>query len=362
MNDLVPTQTPDGILSRIDEGRSYLTKAASDFERLRIRDAAKALQVAAEILNRRDVQVEASMLVMDAERAIAKANPPQQGKRTDLEDFGIQSPEVDKYVRQKIRQAHANIDDDQYEALKEKAREEETPLTRAALKRIDRKRRETQAAERREEKEATPPSSYYEIVQCDIRDYSHKIPSRSIDVIITDPPYEKDALPLYAYLRDFASHALRPGGNMFILCGNMYLPQVMAHLESEDSLIRYNWTLCYRMHGASMLMQRQGVHQTWKPILWYVKGNRESEFVQDVLDVHRLKEQDDRYHKWGQNEIAFVALVNKLCFPGDVLCDPFLGGGTTAVAALERGCEFFGADVDWESVRTTRERLEAITV
>ena len=359
MNDIVPTQSPVGILDRIDDGRAYLVRAANDFERLQIRDSAKALQIAAEILNRRDIQVEASMLVMDAERAIAKANPPKQGNLTDLDNFGNLGPEVSSDVRKKIRHAHANIDDDQYAALKERAREDETPLTRAALKRIERKSRETQATARREEKEASLPSSHYEIVQCDIRDYVHKIPARSIDTIITDPPYEKDALPLYEHLRDFAAHVLRPGGNLFVLTGNMYLPTVMEYLSAGD-VIRYNWTICYRMHGASMLMQRQGVHQTWKPILWFVKGNRESEFVQDVFDVRSLKEQDDRYHKWGQNELAFVALVQKLCFPGDVICDPFLGGGTTAVAALERGCTFFGADIDWECVSTSRERVNGI--
>ena len=361
MNNQIVATTPSeiSIITRIDSGRASLIEAASDFERLQVRDSAKALQIAAEILNRRDIQVEASMLVMDAERAISKANPPKQGKRTDLDNFGNSSPEVSSDVRKKMRHAHANIDDDQYANLKEKAREEETPLTRAALKRVERKRRETQAIERRVEKEATPYSSHYEITQCDIRDYVHKIPARSIDTIITDPPYEKDALPLYEHLRDFAAHVLRPGGNLFVLTGNMYLPTVMEYLSAGDA-IRYNWTICYRMHGASMLMQRQGVHQTWKPILWYVKGNRESEFIQDVFDVQSLKEQDDRYHKWGQNELAFVALVNKLCFPGDVICDPFLGGGTTAVAALERGCTFFGADLDWECVSTSRERVNGI--
>ena len=361
MNNQIVAATPSevSILTRIDAGRVSLIEAASDFERLQVRDSAKALQIAAEILNRRDIQVEASMLVMDAERAISKANPPKQGERTDLDNFGTLVPEVSSDVRKKIRHAHANINDDQYEALKYKAREEETPLTRAALKRVERKRRETQATERRDEKEAAPPSSHYEITQCDIRDYVHKIPAHSIDTIITDPPYEKDALPLYEHLRDFAAHVLKPGGNMFVLTGNMYLPTVMEYLSAGDT-IRYNWTLCYRMHGASMIMQRHGVHQTWKPILWYVKGNRDSEFVQDVFDVATLKEQDDRYHKWGQNELAFVALVNKLAYPGDVLCDPFLGGGTTAVAAIERGCTFFGADVDWDCVSTTRERLSGI--
>ena len=43
--------------------------------------------------------------------------------------------------------------------------------------------------------------------------------------------------------------------------------------------------------------------------------------------------------------------------PGDVVCDPFLGGGTTAVAALDLQCRFVGADIDADCLRITRERL-----
>jgi len=55
---------------------SALAEATNDFQRLQIRDVAKAVAAAAKILEHREIQVQAANLVMDAERAIAKANPP----------------------------------------------------------------------------------------------------------------------------------------------------------------------------------------------------------------------------------------------------------------------------------------------
>lgn len=48
---------------RLDEARHALTVAQNDLERLRIRDQARTVDAAAKILNRRDIQVEASVLV-----------------------------------------------------------------------------------------------------------------------------------------------------------------------------------------------------------------------------------------------------------------------------------------------------------
>ena len=44
--------------------------------------------------------------------------------------------------------------------------------------------------------------------------------------------------------------------------------------------------------------------------------------------------------------------------PGELVFDPFLGSGTTAVAAIGAGRRFLGGDVEAGNVATARERLE----
>ena len=96
------------IVVGVDRARAALAEARTDFERLRIRDHAKALQEAAAILKRRDIQTEASILVCDCERAIAKANPsptPQEAgaRKGVLREDTLSVPPS---TLRNIRQAH----------------------------------------------------------------------------------------------------------------------------------------------------------------------------------------------------------------------------------------------------------------
>jgi site-specific DNA-methyltransferase (adenine-specific) len=52
-------------------------------------------------------------------------------------------------------------------------------------------------------------------------------------------------------------------------------------------------------------------------------------------------------------------LVRRFAMRGDVILDPFMGGGTVGLAALEAGCDFVGVDVDPVAVEATRARLAA---
>lgn len=52
-------------------------------------------------------------------------------------------------------------------------------------------------------------------------------------------------------------------------------------------------------------------------------------------------------------------LVNLLSFPGDLVLDPFLGSGTTAVAALKAGRRFVGVDLSAAYVASAGRRLVA---
>ena len=128
--------------------RAYvaLRDARNDFERLIVRDKAQAIAAAAEVLKRRDIQTEASILVASAEREIAKANPPippeqrspGRGGNTVTANNDIPD-DISKGNLRQIRQAHDKLTDEQFAAASDKAREQGEPLTRTALKREARK-------------------------------------------------------------------------------------------------------------------------------------------------------------------------------------------------------------------------------
>ena len=47
--------------------------------------------------------------------------------------------------------------------------------------------------------------------------------------------------------------------------------------------------------------------------------------------------------------------------PGMTVCDPFVGSGSSAVAALHAGCAVVAADIDSRAVELTRQRCLAVT-
>jgi len=189
---------------------------------------------------------------------------------------------------------------------------------------------------------------------CDIRDAHQVVPAESVDLIITDPPYGRDYLPLYEELSKFASYALKKGGICLVLTGIAWLPAVLNVLTVH---LDYVWTLAYVMpRGYQRVIFRQ-IAQNWKAIVYLAKGKP---FVGMVNDTIISKEADKREHKWQQDLEAFIELVRRFARPKMVICDPFCGTGTTGVAALLNGCRFVGLDADREVLEVARKRLEEL--
>ena len=353
----------NNIIAQINSGRQALAAARNDFERLRVRDTAKALQVAAGILEHREIQIEASMLVMDAEREIAKGTKPRQGKKAPVVVGALPGE-----VRKKIRQAHTYLDDDEYEEIKQKARDEQTPLTRKHISTIGRQKNKREGkqkiVERRASKMLQEPS-----LQCDLHNCSlvelislGHVELESLDMIITDPPYDKGAIPLFGDLALFAARALKPGGSLLCLSGTMHMREQLALMESmsEGTDLIYWWTMCYDMsaqpqHAVAIYARKCFV--MWKPIFWFVRGEYKGEWVKDTVIIPNKTGEVKAYHHWGQHPEGFDSILESFTFPGQLICDPFLGGGTTAVSAKRRGCGFIGCDIDPEAIEITRERL-----
>ena len=125
-NPIVQTQGDKALLSLLELERQSLIEARDDFDRVRIRDQAAAYRAAAEVIKHRDIRIIAAELVADAERAIAKANPPTPAQKrspgrkrnTVIWIHGIPRTPVDASSLRRIRQAHGAIEDAEYEQVK----------------------------------------------------------------------------------------------------------------------------------------------------------------------------------------------------------------------------------------------------
>lgn len=194
----------------------------------------------------------------------------------------------------------------------------------------------------------------YEIIHADLIDTN--IADESIECIITDPPYPREFIGEYAKLSQFAARVLKPGGSCLAMAGQTYLPDVMTALAQH---LNYHWCVSYLTPGGQAVQQwdRQ-VNTFWKPVLWFVKGEFQGEWIGDVVKSD-VNDNDKRFHHWGQSESGMARIVERFSRPDELICDPFVGGGTTAVAALARGRRFVGIDKSKEAVTETLARLSA---
>ena len=190
-------------------------------------------------------------------------------------------------------------------------------------------------------------------IECgDFRDLSRKINDESIDIIITDPPYPYEFINLWSDLAEIASRILKPSGFLIAYTGKLHLPEVINRMAEY---LEYYWLMSYKMTQFPTVHPRR-VNVTSRPILVYQKSpiKAQDEYFFDGLDSKK-PEKDD--HDWQQSNDPFEYIIKKFTKPNDLIYEPFLGSGTTAVCAkkLKRRC--IGHEIDGDAFKKTKGRL-----
>ena len=185
-----------------------------------------------------------------------------------------------------------------------------------------------------------------------------EISADSVRLVFTDPPYGLDFLPLWAELGTFAKKVLVSEGTCASYSGIAYLPDALQALAAS---LEYRW-MCSIVHGGGgrpLFLERAAI-QGWKPVLLFSKGkHRVCNAIEDtILGSGREKS----HHPWQQRGDEAEKFISKLTDPGDVVCDPFLGSGTTALACKRLGRRFVGCDVDPDAVEEARSRLTEVVL
>lgn len=194
-----------------------------------------------------------------------------------------------------------------------------------------------------------------------VKDINHvtadDIADESVDVIITDPPYPEEYIELFDSLGQLAERVLKPGGSLIAMTGQYHLPQYMELLGKH---LTYHWTLAYTTPGGQAVQVfPRGVNTFWKPLLWFVKGRRDvqsSSWLSDVINTP-VNANDKDYHHWGQSIQGTSEMVTRFSNPGDLVLDPFLGGGTTGYACKQLSRKFIGIEIDPEVAQQAKERI-----
>jgi 16S rRNA G966 N2-methylase RsmD len=333
------------------------------------RDDAKAWVIRNQFGRRNLTPYQRAELALVLKPLIAEKARARQGTRTDLgQDIPQNSGEGDRKKRETSRKlaAVAGVSHDtiaKAEYISEKADEATKEQLRAGTgkKSIHGVYKELRKAEQKElkatAKAAVPDdlptkTDRYRTIHAALDDAD--VEAESVDWIITDPPYPAEFLPVYSDLSAFAAHALKPGGSLVCMVGQSYLPEVLRRLSENLS---YHWTLAYLTPGGQAVQVWDKKANTfWKPLLWFVKGTHSGDWIGDVCKSNP-NDNDKQHHHWGQSESGMADILERFTYPGQTICDPFCGGGTTGVVAVQMNRLFIGIDKDADAVATTQKRL-----
>jgi hypothetical protein len=235
----------------------------------------------------------------------------------------------------------------------------------AVKKRVDRIKRENAAAEIREKPiQRETESDNVRLIHGDFREVFTDADLNE-GIIISDPPYPREYLPLYS---DLASLGMDWNcRRMILMVGQSILADVMQRILTtskapldggyEVEQWEYHWCGCYLTVGPSTRVWDRKVSTSWKPILSF--GYNEDDWPNLTTDLFKSTGDDKQHHHWGQNEAGMAEIVEAFTEPGDLVIDPFLGGGTTAVVCKKLGRQFVGCDTDPVAIQESRERVNA---
>lgn len=194
----------------------------------------------------------------------------------------------------------------------------------------------------------------YQIIPGILKEVYKRIAYQSIDVIITDPPYGKEYLYVYGELAEAATYLLKPNGSLLVMIGQSYLPEILLKLSVN---LTYHWVVAYLTPGgqSAQLWDRK-VNTFWKPILWFVNGEYQGDWVGDVTKSS-VNDNDKNRHEWGQSESGMADIIERFSKPDDLILDPFMGAGTTGRVALDLGRRFIGIDKSENSIAIAKQRI-----
>jgi DNA methylase/ParB-like nuclease domain len=194
----------------------------------------------------------------------------------------------------------------------------------------------------------------------DFMEVGKQIPDNSIDLILTDPPYAEEYLPLYEKLGVFSQRVLKDGGSLVTFPNYKRLHSLNLIVKSG---LEYHWQICVKLNGHHNLVPVRGsqIEVCWKSLDWFTKGDKTRVPVH-ISDLIESKPVDKALHEWEQSTIEAEHIIRELTLENQTVLDPLMGYVTNGVAALKLNRQFIGIEKDPYHYSNAERRLSSIKV
>lgn len=211
-----------------------------------------------------------------------------------------------------------------------------------------------------------------------------KIPDKSVDLIVTDPPYQIEGLTGGGMLKEKRIQNLMTelgDNNLDIGIDESILDEFMRILKKPNIYIWMNLKQLY-----SYLQYFVGKHNcNWNLIIWqksnamplcggkylndceycayFYKGVKLNTNYETAKTVYVKSININDKKDYGHPTIKPIDIIKNLITNssgGGLIFDPFVGSGTTCVAAKELGCKYIGFEINEKYYKIAVDRLNGI--
>jgi site-specific DNA-methyltransferase (adenine-specific) len=203
--------------------------------------------------------------------------------------------------------------------------------------------------------------------------------AESIDIVITDPPYESLEKHRKIGTTTRLKNSKASSNKWFAIFPNSRFPELMSEMYRVLKRDSHFYLFCDQETAfvAKPIGESVGF-KFWKPLIWdkksiglgyqyraryefilfFEKGKRKLNnlSIPDILEVPRVF----RGYPTEKPSALSEILIRQSSEEGDIVADPFMGSGSVGVAAIENERSFVGSDTCEEAVLIAKERLESV--
>lgn len=194
-----------------------------------------------------------------------------------------------------------------------------------------------------------------------------RLQSSSIDLVLSDPPFGNDthygrnhkriagdAHPLtgLSVLQE-CHRVLKPDSALFFFLDVRHLPIIRLFVDQYTAFTVRDVLIWDKMNMGFGF----GFRKRYEMILALEKGRPEyrSKGLPNVLQAKRLHSASHPHEKPAK---LLKTLICQTTNAGDVVLDPFMGSGSTGVAAVETARAFHGIEIDGAHFKAAKRRIE----
>ncbi len=194
----------------------------------------------------------------------------------------------------------------------------------------------------------------------DCLDVLRSMKAGSVDAIVTDPPYPKAFDHVWDIMRDELPRVMKDGSFLVTFCGHYQLARVLDAMRKGG--LEFFWP-AIATNAQQPIMHGFKAKCCHKPCLIFRKGKARPRRV--FVDNFAMRLQTKSWitaqaaHKWGQADALFFEPIEAFSSPGEIVLDPFLGGGSVGVACMKTGRNFIGIEIDPAYFAIAQQRIQA---